>query len=195
MHRWNLVFRSAIQWFGAGRLVGDPFGYSKNHWQYHFNPRHSLSFASLSSSLKEGAKAASPLGSPDRRHLQVRQYPWADTISTQYTPSASLRSAAPSEREPRRLRRSGHLLALDENTGNVFKGDGELLFLLNHKLIPLDAELCRVCNEDIPIFHFYFLPRNSNRFSGSLTLLTLPRTSTWRFSKALSSFIPKPSFP
>ena len=162
---------------------------------YHFNAVHSLSFASLSSSLKEGAKAASPLGLPGRRHLQVRQYPWADTISTQYTPSASLRSAAPSEREPRRLRRSGHLLTFDENTGNVFKGDGGLLFLLNHKLIPLDAELCRVCNEDIPIFHFYFLPRNSNRVSGSLTLLTLPRTSTWYFSMALSVFSPKPSLP
>ena len=170
-------------------------GTGKNRGQYHFNPRHSLSFASLSNSLKEGAKAASPLGLPGRRHLQVRQYPWADTISTQSTPSASLRSAAPSEREPRRLRRSGHLLALDENTGNVFKGYGELLFLLNHKLIPLDAELCRVCNEDIPIFHCYFLPRNSNRVSGSLTFLTSPRTSTWRFSKALSSFIPKLSFP
>ena len=57
-----------------------------------------------------------------------------------------------------RLRRSGRLLAFDENTGNVFKGDGELLFLLNYKLIPLDAELCRVCNEDIPIFHFLLPP-------------------------------------
>ena len=136
--------------------------------------------------LPPGRILSAPTGAVETMRLQQ---------PTEHTPSASLRSAAPSEREPRRLRRSGHLLAFDENTGNVFKGDGELLFLLNHKLIPLDAELCRVCNEDIPIFHCYFLPRNSNRVSGSLTFLTSPRTSTWRFSKALSSFIPKLSFP
>ena len=46
----------------------------------------------------------------------------------------------------------------DSCTINVFKGYGKPLFLLDYKLIPLDTELGRICNEDIPIFHFLLPP-------------------------------------
>ena len=50
--------------------------------------------------------AASPLGSPSWRPLQLAIQNRVPYHSAKNTPSASLRSAAPSEREPRRLRRS-----------------------------------------------------------------------------------------
>ena len=46
----------------------------------------------------------------------------------------------------------------DSCTIHVFKGYGKLLFPLDYKLIPLDAELGRICKEDIPIFHFLLPP-------------------------------------
>ena len=46
-------------------------------------------------------------GSPSWRPLQLAMKNYKLVPLSQYTPSASLRSAAPSEREPRRLRRFG----------------------------------------------------------------------------------------
>ena len=70
-----------------------------------YSVAHPLSLASLSSSIREGAKAAAPLGSPSWRPLQGAGKTIGLQQPTKYTPSASLCSAAPSEREPRRLRR------------------------------------------------------------------------------------------
>ncbi len=47
----------------AGRLLGDPYSWRcKTMGTHHSYSRHSLSFASLSSSLREGAKGASHQG-------------------------------------------------------------------------------------------------------------------------------------
>ena len=91
---------------GAGSPNGLTEGVSCVFLQYsHIYVAHPLSLASLSSSLREGAKAAAPLGSPSWRPLQGAGKTIGLQQPTKYTPSASLCSAAPSEREPRRLRR------------------------------------------------------------------------------------------
>ena len=86
----------------------------QNHWIVPYNGVHSLSFAALSSSLREGAEAAAPQREAMSLPYGVRGKPQA--TATGYTPS---------EREPRRLRRWREAASLpyeyDKNRGQRAK--------------------------------------------------------------------------
>ena len=58
----------------------------KRFWLIPFNEVHSLSLALLGSSLREGAKAASPLGSPSWRPLRIQRKSRACTIQRSTLP-------------------------------------------------------------------------------------------------------------
>ena len=122
-------------------------------------------FAALCNTLSGEPRRLRRCGSPNWRPLQGAGETIGSQQPTKYTPSASLCSAAPSEREPRRLRRSGRQPGDPYGTHSIYRVVHIFVTraIVVHNFSPRSCENCGGCWIQYALFGALMLPGSTPR--------------------------------